>query len=204
MYIVLILIGSAHSVLQGQHRPFALAHNSIPANSHRRHPEKPHYIYRALSKQDLNQVLGGKNILSAKRYGLPLPSSQQLCPNGGFNCPICHVALGVEKSTDFISTSISREDANDYDSFGMVRVDVNKLDPLNVIDLTLEPVRQKMLNANGNEWHENNSKLAKAYSSCDKEVLVKGEIPFAAYELLYDTFADSAELFPFITHRPLN
>ena len=167
-------------------------------------PDSPNYVFRALSAQDLIRVQSGKSIMSSQRYGIPLSNSQKVCPNGGSDCAICHVALG-EKSTEFISTSKSLEEASYYDKRGIVRIDLNKLDPSSVFDLTNVDVRKKMIQnkATNDAAHRKNAELAETFAYCNKEVLVLGEIPILAYELVSDEITGFLDMFPF-TSRSLN
>lgn len=162
---------------------------------------KSHYVYRALSELDLNRVKSSQSILSARKYGIPFDQLQTLCPNGGSDCAICHIALGT-KSTNFISTSKSQEEASKFDKRGMIRIDLNMLDPSKIFDLTSDHMRKKMLTnkSRADIAHDLNAHYAQLFSACNKEVLVTGEIPSYAYELVPEAFSDTTGPFS----APLN
>ena len=181
LLIVTLVLSVQHVTGMNHHGRLKVAEKDGPQS------KPPNVAYRALTIRDFNQVQRGESILSSKRYGDAPTAALEDCPAGGVQCPICHVGLSErEKGTDFISLSRRPQDAEEYNKRGIIKVDLNMIDPSLIFDLTVHDVRNQVLanKATGNHRHEELSEDARQFSCWDGEVIVKGEIPFSAYELL--------------------
>jgi hypothetical protein len=149
------------------------------------HSTNNNFVYRAVNLDDLRHILQGEDILSSRGNGHAISDLLKPCPTGsGPNCPICHVGLDNKSGgSDFISTSKSMRQAGYYNKRGVVRIDLDKVDPSSIFDLTNEETRAKLLTNRFNDdaSHEGVSQDAKEESRINEEVLIKCFIPKDAY-----------------------
>jgi hypothetical protein len=185
-----LLIALLTVLYQGTWSPEAYSANPKLLNRHaykhtpdttRRPDETPHnYVYRAVSRDDMQRLLDGQGIISSMRRGDEISEPLKHCPSGsGSTCAICHVGLDNKRGSDFISTSRSMQQAGIYDRRGMVRIDLSKIDPSLVFDMTDEAVRKRMLSNMypDNTFHEGVSRFATDVAVLDQEVLIRCFIP---------------------------